>query len=216
MVQELAYRGWHRVNRQEELLTGRGRGHGRWQSWRISCNRRWRASCNFTHAWRWWHRFWFLAAFNFIYSLEKMILWCLGSSFFFSHHRWHSSTGSHSERLLQPSCTVLYLGPVPQKLTVPPQIKKIPLPFPVSWISSVLQLLLLPLVSLLSLSLQFYQVFISKLHKVSTQKLVYLLCCQVHNHLTWQCTPDTWTNLRDWTCKHMFTSLKYHNLKSHR
>ena len=29
------------------------------------------------------------------------------------------------------------------KLTVPPQIKKIPLPFPLSWISPVLQLLLL-------------------------------------------------------------------------
>ena len=29
-VQQLAYRGWHRVNRQEELLTGGGRGGGRW------------------------------------------------------------------------------------------------------------------------------------------------------------------------------------------
>ena len=28
-VQQLAYRGWHRVNRQEELLTGGGRGGGR-------------------------------------------------------------------------------------------------------------------------------------------------------------------------------------------
>ena len=53
------------------------------------------------------------------------------SSLFF-RHRWHGSTGLHSERLLQPSCTVLHSGPVPQKLTVPPQIKKIPLPFPAS------------------------------------------------------------------------------------
>ena len=30
IVQQLAYRGWHRVNRQEELLTGGGRGGGRW------------------------------------------------------------------------------------------------------------------------------------------------------------------------------------------
>ena len=30
---------------------------------------------------------------------------------------------------------------------------------------------------------------------------------------TWQCTPDTWTNLHDWTCERMFTSLKVHNLK---
>ena len=29
-VQGLAYRGWHRLNRQEELLTGGGRGGGRW------------------------------------------------------------------------------------------------------------------------------------------------------------------------------------------
>ena len=48
----------------------------------------------------------------------------------FSHHRWHGSTGLHSERPLQPLCTVLHSGPVPQKLTVPPQIKKISLPFP--------------------------------------------------------------------------------------
>ena len=30
---------------------------------------------------------------------------------------------------------------------------------------------------------------------------------------TWQCTPDTWTNLRDWTCERTFASLKVHNLK---
>ena len=30
IVQQLAYRGWHRVNRKEELLTGGGRGGGRW------------------------------------------------------------------------------------------------------------------------------------------------------------------------------------------
>ena len=29
-VQELAYRGWHRVNKQEELQTGGGTGGGRW------------------------------------------------------------------------------------------------------------------------------------------------------------------------------------------
>ena len=28
-VQQLAHRGWHRVNRQEELLTGGGSGGGR-------------------------------------------------------------------------------------------------------------------------------------------------------------------------------------------
>ena len=29
-AQQLAYRGWHQVNRQEELPTGGGRGQGRW------------------------------------------------------------------------------------------------------------------------------------------------------------------------------------------
>ena len=48
----------------------------------------------------------------------------------------------------KPSCTVLCSGPVPQNLTLPPRMKKILLPFPVSWVSLVLQLLLLPLVSL--------------------------------------------------------------------
>ena len=31
-VQQLACRGWHRVNRPEELLTGGGRAGGRWWS----------------------------------------------------------------------------------------------------------------------------------------------------------------------------------------
>ena len=35
-VQQLAYRGWHQVNRQEVLLTGVGRGGGRWWSWGLS------------------------------------------------------------------------------------------------------------------------------------------------------------------------------------
>ena len=29
-VQQLAYWGWHQVNKHEELLTGGGRGGGRW------------------------------------------------------------------------------------------------------------------------------------------------------------------------------------------
>ena len=58
-----------------------GSGGGRWQSWRIVNNRRRRASCNFTHAWCWWH--WFLAGFNSIFPLRKTVQWCLGSSSFF-------------------------------------------------------------------------------------------------------------------------------------
>ena len=45
------------LNRQKELLTGEGRGGGRWWSWRMITNRRWRASWNFTDAWHWWQRF---------------------------------------------------------------------------------------------------------------------------------------------------------------
>ena len=30
IVQQLAYRGWPRVNRKQELLTGGGRGGERW------------------------------------------------------------------------------------------------------------------------------------------------------------------------------------------
>ena len=46
---------------------------------------------------------------------------------------------STREWLPQLSCTILRSGPVPHLLTVPPQLKKIPLMFPVSWIASVLQ-----------------------------------------------------------------------------
>ena len=31
--------------------------------------------------------------------------------------------------------------------------------------------------------------------------------------LTWQCLPDTWTNVHEQMCKHTSTSLKVHNLK---
>ena len=34
IVQHFAYRDWHQVNRQEELLTGGEKGEGRWWSWR--------------------------------------------------------------------------------------------------------------------------------------------------------------------------------------
>ena len=38
-----------------------------------------------------------------------------GEQFFFSHHIRHRSAGLHCERRLEPSSTVLYSGPVPQK-----------------------------------------------------------------------------------------------------
>ena len=149
-VQQLVYRGWHQVNRQEELLTEEGEGGDRWQSWRIASNRRRRGSCNYTHAWHGknltalvpcWIQF-YLPSWK---KKQSRDVWIV--ALFFSHHRWPSSTRLHSQWLLQPACTILHSSPVLPKLTVPPHIKKILLPLTVSWISSVLQLLL-PLVSL--------------------------------------------------------------------
>ena len=109
---------------------GEGRGGGRWYSWRVISNRRWSVDSDFIHTWCWWHTFCFLAGFNSIYPLEKNdpdLVWVVSNSF--SHHKILSSTGLHSEQLLQPLCTLLRSGPLPQKLTVPPPTKKTPLHF---------------------------------------------------------------------------------------
>ena len=84
-VQQLAHRGWHQVNRQEELLTGVGRGGGRWWSWRVVSDWRWRARCNVTHAWCLWHahlHLWKSATWRFVCRgpTELQIdskVWCL-------------------------------------------------------------------------------------------------------------------------------------------
>ena len=55
IVRQLAHRGGHRVDRQEESLIRAGRGRGRWWSWGTISNRRWGVSCNVTHAWCWWN-----------------------------------------------------------------------------------------------------------------------------------------------------------------
>ena len=76
-VQQLAFRGWHRV-------TAWRRERGREMvDLKIISNRKHRADYSFIHAWHWWHMFWFLDGLNSIYTLEKMIQWCLGSSSFF-------------------------------------------------------------------------------------------------------------------------------------
>ena len=49
IVQRLASRGWHPVNKQEQLLAGRGR-EGEMLELKDVSNKRWRASSNFTHA----------------------------------------------------------------------------------------------------------------------------------------------------------------------
>ena len=113
------------MNRQEELLIE----DGRWESWRLSAiGDGGKATISLTPdvdgtgsgS---------LSGFTSIYPLEKTTQWCLGGSSL-SHHRWHCSTGFHSEQLLRPSCTILCLGHGPHKLTVPPWIKKIPHHFP--------------------------------------------------------------------------------------
>ena len=153
-VQQLVYRGWHQVNRQEELLTEEGEGvtDGRAEG-SPAIGDGGEAIITLMPDTERTRQSWFLAGFNSIYPLKKKkkkkktVQGCLDSSSLFSHHRWPSSTRLHSERLLQPAGTILRSRPVLPKLTVPPHIKKILLPLTVSWISSVLQLLL-PLVSL--------------------------------------------------------------------
>ena len=81
--------------------------------------------------------------------IYPLIQWWLGHSSFFliigAQSHWLAFWMVASRKL---SCPVLCSGPVPPKETVPPRMKKILLPFPVSWVSSVLQFFLLPLAAL--------------------------------------------------------------------
>lgn len=69
-----------------------------------------------------------------------------------SRHRWHGSSGLHSEQLLQTSRQSAYTQVLCFKTHSASSDKDNSLPFPASQISAVLQLLLLPLVSLCSFS----------------------------------------------------------------
>ena len=112
-----------------------------------------------------------------------------GQQLFFSRPRRHYSNGLHSERLMQPLCTILRSGPVPQTVTVPPQIKKIPFPFPEMCISSVLQLLLLPLVT--PLSRLFSLLFPSLSLGASQQYQLHHRCFYTCFWTSWACNKDT-------------------------
>ena len=61
---------------------------------------------------------------------------CTVALYFFPHYRWHGNAGLYSEMAIATFllyiATVLHSSPLPQKLTVLPQIKRIPLPFPAS------------------------------------------------------------------------------------
>ena len=76
-VWRLASRGWHRVTRQEESLTGAGGGGGRWWSWGVVSNGRrrrwWGPSCDVTHTWRRWNRFRFLAGSRCVFTSLKVL-----------------------------------------------------------------------------------------------------------------------------------------------
>lgn len=173
-------------------------------------------------------------------SWKKKIQWYLGTNFFFlslmacwhwiifwmaaATFMYHSTFGSYDSKIYRTSS------------------EKILLPFSVSWISSVLQLLL----SLLTpVSKYFYFCFchyglvlVSIVAAISlfilhllldiwawNKDTVLLYSIQywtvkykkaqplVEDAHTWQHTPDAWTNLCDWTCKSTFPSLKACNLK---
>lgn len=84
MVQRNSWHAGAGIGEQARRVTDwrRERRWRRW-SWTFVCNRRWRANCSFSHAWRWWRRFWFLAGFNAMYLLGKTVQGFLGGGFLF-------------------------------------------------------------------------------------------------------------------------------------
>ena len=123
----------------------RRRGDGSWWSWGIVSHRRRRAGCPFTHTCHWWPGSWLLDGFNSIFRLDKVTQWCLGSS---SFNLVIEDTLALDCILPKPPCSVLHSGLVPQRLTVPAQIKKTPFRFLHRGSLQLLPLLLFPLVSL--------------------------------------------------------------------
>ena len=135
-------------------------------------------------------------------------------------------------------------GPVPQKLTVSPQIKIISLPFPVScfFVSSVASFsfchatlsIIFTFVSIVitgcflaapATSLLFYACFWTSWDWNKNIVLLYSMqYCIVkytkakpatEDARMWQCTPDTWADYCDCTRKRTFTPLEVHHLEAH-
>lgn len=134
---------WHHVNRQEQFLAG---GRKRWEKGglkSLSATGQNRLQFGFSPDASAWVLIPLLVS---ILSaiLESGLVMHHQCCLLFSHHRWHGGTGLYSEQLLQPSCTILHSGPVPQQVTVPTEINKGDL-LPSLCISSVLQLLLVSL-----------------------------------------------------------------------
>ena len=126
----------------------------------------------------------------------------------------HSSTGLHSERLLQPSQTVLHPGPVPGNWQCLLKHRK-----PSCRLLHCVGLLGSSVTSSSCLRLSFLCASNS-----TRSSLVSSSCYTatggytkpqplVEDAHTWQHTLDTGANLCDWTCECTFTSLQVCNLK---
>ena len=136
------------MNRQDELPTGRGR----WEMVELKDYKKqeMEGKLQFHSLLIWKHRFCLVPCWIQFYLpswKNDPIISGLWVFFLIIGDMIASSNRLHSKWLLQVSCTILRSGSMSQKLTVPPQIKKI-LPFPAWWISLVHQLLLLLLPSL--------------------------------------------------------------------
>lgn len=84
-------RGRHRVKRQEVLLTGGAREGGDGRAEGSPAIDGGQAAA--THAWRWWHSFWFLVDSTLFTLWKKQSSDVLVVALFFPflHHRWHGS-----------------------------------------------------------------------------------------------------------------------------
>ena len=98
-----------------------------------------KGECKVTHTWYWWYWSRFLDGFNSIHPLRKTIQGYLGSSSFFII----TDGMLVLDWILNGCCSLpASLRPCASKAHNAADIKKTPLPFPASWISLVLQLLL--------------------------------------------------------------------------
>lgn len=123
-VGQRAHRGWHGVSRRGQLLTRGGMGSGAAEGpaavgdagqaapslARLTLMAQDLVLCWLSFCLPSWKK-------------RSSDIWVVAV---ISRHRGHSSTGSHSEWLLQTPWAAVSSPAVPQRLTVPPQINKIP------------------------------------------------------------------------------------------
>ena len=202
-----------------------------------------RASCNFTPAWHWWYKFWFLAEVNSIYLREKMIQWWPGSSsfFFFFFLIIHDSVAL--DCILNGCCNLrvpFYIQVLHLKTNSASSDKENPLAA-----SCIVNLWFFSYSFPLSLhSLNYFHfcfhrnplVLLSSTSYITTTfavgyghpglEIKILYCCPlcstveytkaqplIEDACTWPRTPDTRTTWCYWKCARTSASLKVHNLK---